>query len=131
MKPNDKIVSFDELKEIVSALRKERYKICLTDGCFDLLGLDHVKRLETAREMADILIVGVYSDSSVKLLKGKCKPIMDENSRAEMLAALNCVDYVVVFSEQSASKLIEEIKPDAYVRYVLVRNTTYKVIDLF
>jgi glycerol-3-phosphate cytidylyltransferase len=91
-------------------------KIVLTNGCFDMIHLGHVKILEMARSLGDILIIGLNSDSSVRRLKGHGHPIMFEMDRAEIISALRYVDYVTIFSETTAENLIRNIKPNVYVK---------------
>lgn len=88
----------------------------LTNGCFDILHIGHVRYLQQARQQGDCLIVGINSDSSVRALKGPERPINSEMDRAELLAALECVDYVTVFSEATADHLIEALEPALYVK---------------
>jgi len=87
-----------------------------TNGCFDLLHLGHVRYLQEARALGDFLIVGLNSDESVRLLKGPGRPLMSENERAEILAALACIDYVTIFGEPTASPLVERVRPAIYVK---------------
>ena len=87
-----------------------------TNGCFDILHVGHLRYLEEASEQGDILFVGVNSDDSVKRLKGPTRPINNENDRAEMLAGLKPVDYVVIFSENTPVELISELKPSIHVK---------------
>lgn len=91
-------------------------KIVFTNGCFDLLHVGHIRYLQEARRQGDVLVVGVNSDASVKILKGPTRPIQNENDRAEILAALGCVDYTVVFTEETPAKLIEAVRPDVLAK---------------
>jgi D-beta-D-heptose 7-phosphate kinase/D-beta-D-heptose 1-phosphate adenosyltransferase len=88
----------------------------LTNGCFDLLHIGHIRYLQQAKELGDALAVGINSDRSVIALKGRNRPLTPENERAEMLAALECVDYVTVFDEETAVALVEELRPAVYVK---------------
>ena len=88
----------------------------VTNGCFDILHVGHVRYLQKTKEFADYLIVMLNSDISVKALKGEGRPINNEQDRAEILSALSCVDYVVLFDEKSPAKLLEDIKPDVYTK---------------
>ena len=99
-KLNDKIVSLKKLKLIVNKLKKENKKIVTTNGVFDLLHVGHVRYLERARKLGDVLIVGVNSDSSVKTNKGDKRPINNEKSRLIVLAGIESVDYVFLFNEK-------------------------------
>jgi D-beta-D-heptose 7-phosphate kinase/D-beta-D-heptose 1-phosphate adenosyltransferase len=96
--------------------RPEGRKVVFTNGCFDILHLGHVRYLKEARALGDYLVVGLNSDQSVKGLKGPTRPVQSEDARAEILAALSCVDAVAIFSEPTAENLIREVKPDIYVK---------------
>lgn len=111
-----KIKNFLELSEIVKGLKKRGKRIVWTNGCFDLLHEGHVKYLAQAKSLGDFLLVGLNSDSSVRLLKGPDRPINSENSRAEILSALACVDYVMIFSEPEVTKYLEAFEPHFYVK---------------
>ena len=103
-----KVISLRGLKEV---LRGGRRKVVFTNGCFDILHAGHVRYLKKARSLGDMLVVGLNSDSSIKKIKGKDRPIVNEKERAEILSALESVDYVVVFKEETPIKLIESIRP--------------------
>ena len=111
-----KIVSKDEIIKIVREGQNQGKTFAATNGCFDILHVGHVRYLQKSKSFADYLIVMLNSDSSVKMLKGDSRPINNENDRAELLTALCCVDYVVLFEEVSPAKLLEEIKPDIYTK---------------
>lgn len=91
-------------------------RLVLTNGCFDLLHVGHVRYLEQARALGDALAVGINSDASVRRLKGRTRPIVREADRAEVVAALQAVDYVVLFGEDSAVELVDAIRPAIYVK---------------
>lgn len=91
-------------------------KVVFTNGCFDLLHVGHVRYLQDAKALGDFLIVGLNSDSSVKKLKGEERPVQTQDDRAEVLAALGCVDFVVIFDEDTPLKLIETVQPDILVK---------------
>lgn len=110
-----KIILRNELGEIVSRLKSEGKKIVFTNGCFDLLHLGHVRYLKDAKKLGDVLIVGLNSDTSVRRLKPQ-RPINDERARAEVLASLEMVDYVMLFSEDTPYEIIKLIKPDVLVK---------------
>ncbi|MGX2972180.1 D-glycero-beta-D-manno-heptose-7-phosphate kinase [Helicobacter sp. T3_23-1059] len=114
-----KIISKDELAMLLPSLREK--KIVFTNGCFDLLHAGHISYLQQARGLGDLLIVGLNSDSSVKRLKGENRPINNQNDRALMLCALECVDFVVIFDEDTPLELIKLIKP-----HTLVKGEDYK-----
>ncbi len=120
-----KIVSKEELTSKLLLERIHSKKIVFTNGCFDLLHLGHVDYLAKARDLADVLVVGVNSDSSVRNLKGADRPIQDEKSRCMILASLVFVDYVVLFDEPTPYNLIKLVQPD-----VLVKGSDYKKEDI-
>lgn len=97
-------------------LRAEGRRIVFTNGCFDILHAGHVRYLNAAKRLGDVLIVGLNSDSSVRMLKGPERPINPQEDRAEVLSALRAVDRVVIFDERTAEALVEEVKPDIYVK---------------
>lgn len=97
-------------------LRAEGRRIVFTNGCFDILHAGHVRYLNAAKRLGDVLIVGLNSDSSVRMLKGSERPINPQEDRAEVLSALRAVDRVVIFDERTAEALVEEVKPDIYVK---------------
>ena len=111
-----KVVSIDELREERERLRAEGKKLVFTNGCFDILHVGHVRYLAQARALGDALVVAINSDRSVRALKGEGRPVMGEAERAEMLAALACVDFVTVFEEDSPRRLIAELLPDVLVK---------------
>ncbi|MBI5603577.1 MAG: D-glycero-beta-D-manno-heptose 1-phosphate adenylyltransferase [Deltaproteobacteria bacterium] len=111
-----KIISPSQLNPIVTELKKKGQKIVFTNGCFDLLHVGHVRYLQEARSSGDCLIIGLNSDRSVRLIKDPHRPLISEDQRAEVLAALECVDFIVLFDEADPSKLIEMIKPAVLVK---------------
>ena len=113
---NKKIVTLKELIPIVQKLKKQNQKIVTTNGVFDILHLGHIKYLEDAKKLGDVLIVGVNTDASVKLNKGNKRPINDEKSRLGVLAGLESVGYVFLFNEKDPKKWLSEIKPDFHVK---------------
>lgn len=112
------IVSSLELKNKIAFLRSKNKNLVIvaTNGCFDILHVGHVRSLQKAKKLGDILVVGVNSDASVKKLKGKGRPINTENARLEVLAALEVVDFVSIFNEETAEKFLEILRPDIYVK---------------
>ncbi len=102
--------------ETCKKIRQSGKKIVFTNGCFDIIHVGHVRYLTTAKSFGDILIVGLNSDESVKILKGENRPINNEKDRAEVLLGLKAVDYVVIFGERTAENLVSEIRPDIYVK---------------
>ncbi len=114
--PAAKVLALDALKAALRPRREAGQKVAMTNGCFDLLHPGHIYSLEQARAQGDLLVVGLNSDRSVRELKGSGHPIVDQQGRAEMLAALSCVDYVVVFDDASVAGLIAEVLPDVLVK---------------
>jgi len=112
----NKIKTRAEIEKIAKELKKQGKKIVTTNGCFDIMHAGHAESFEKAKSFGDVLIVGLNTDSSVKTNKGDLRPIIDEKNRAKMVAALESVDYVVLFDEKEPSKLIEQIKPDFHVK---------------
>ena len=104
------------IADFVDKLHKSGKTVVATNGCFDILHVGHVRYLQKTKTFANYSIVLLNSDKSVRLIKGKDRPINNENDRAEILCALSCVDYVVMFDEQSPAALLEEIKPDVYTK---------------
>lgn len=113
---SSKIFTPEALLAELERQRRAGRRIVMTNGCFDLLHPGHVASLQAARAQGDCLVVGLNSDRSVRALKGPGRPIIDQQGRAEMLAALACVDYVVVFDETSVAGLIERVRPDVLVK---------------
>ncbi|MEA2027831.1 MAG: D-glycero-beta-D-manno-heptose 1-phosphate adenylyltransferase, partial [Campylobacterota bacterium] len=110
------IKSFDEIAKVVERLKSQKKKIVFTNGCFDILHRGHVAYLDTAKSFGDVLILGLNSDSSVKRLKGDSRPINTQEDRAFILAALESVDYVVIFDEDTPYDLISIVQPDILVK---------------
>ena len=106
----------DEIVKIVREGQAEGKTFVVTNGCFDILHVGHVRYLQKTKEFADNLIVMLNSDISVKAIKGPDRPINCEEDRAEILSSLSCVDYVVLFDEKSPAKLLEDIKPNVYTK---------------
>ncbi|MBU1083852.1 MAG: D-glycero-beta-D-manno-heptose 1-phosphate adenylyltransferase [Candidatus Omnitrophota bacterium] len=112
MRRNDKIFSQERLAERIASEKSNGKIAGFTNGCFDILHAGHVRYLRAAKNECDILVVGVNSDISVRSIKGENRPVNTEGDRAEVLAALECVDYVTLFSEDTPQALIEELDPD-------------------
>ena len=114
---SNKIVTKEQLVEQLKALRARGARIVFTNGCFDLMHVGHTRYLQAARALGDLLVVGVNSDDSVRSLeKAPDRPIVHEAQRAEVVAALGCVDFVVVFSEPDPKALITAVQPDVLVK---------------
>ena len=111
-----KIKTINELKNIVEELKKQNKKIVTTNGVFDILHIGHIRYLKEAKKFGDILIVGINSDLSVKNIKEPQRPINNQDDRAEAMAALEVVDFVVIFDEPDPVYLLRVIKPDIHVK---------------
>jgi rfaE bifunctional protein nucleotidyltransferase chain/domain len=118
----NKIYSREKLKEEINRLRKEGKIIVFTNGCFDILHVGHTRYLKEAKKQGDFLILGLNSDESVRSLKGETRPLIPESERADVVAALESVDYVTIFHETTPLELIEYLKPD-----ILVKGGDWKV----
>lgn len=114
--------NFENIEQTLAPLRSSGKKIVFTNGCFDLLHVGHVRYLQEARRLGDILVVGVNSDASVKRLKGPTRPVQIEADRAEILAALGAVDFTVIFTEDTPENLIHKVRPD-----ILVKGGDWKI----
>ncbi len=120
-----KIVKLKNLVQKISTLRESGRTIVFTNGCFDLLHVGHVRYLAAARSEGDVLVVGLNSDESTRSIKQENRPIVSQDQRAEVLAGLECVDYITVFNEPDPLKLIQALKPD-----VLVKGSDWKEEDI-
>ena len=112
----DKVVTLDELLAEMSERRIAGERVAFTNGSFDLFHVGHLRSLEQARALADLLVVGLNSDASVRAYKSPDRPVLPQAERSELLAGLACVDYVVVFDAPTAERLVAEIQPDIYVK---------------
>lgn len=122
---SSKILTISSLAEVVKARQQNGEVVVFTNGVFDLLHIGHARYLDEARALGDALIVAVNADSSVRVNKGDLRPIVPEDDRAELIAALECVDYVILFSSKTPVPLLEQIKPLVYVK-----GGDYKIEDL-
>lgn len=111
-----KIIPRDLLRQKLAEHKRRGERVVFANGCFDTLHVGHIRYLEGARREGDLLIVGVNADSSVCNLKGPGRPILDENARALLVAALRCVDYVVLFAEPNVEALLAELRPDVHAK---------------
>lgn len=116
MSVSGKLKILDEIKVIVDNARKNGKRVVFTNGCFDLLHRGHVHVLREAKACGDLLIAGVNSDKSVKQIKGPTRPVLPESDRSELLAAMEMVDYVVLFDEPDPYRVISAIRPDVLVK---------------
>lgn len=112
----DKIKTMSQLKGIIRGLKKKGERIAFTNGCFDILHRGHVEYLEASKRCANILIVALNSDKSIRKLKGATRPIINEKERTMIVAALESVDYVTIFEEVDPLKVIMELKPDILIK---------------
>jgi D-beta-D-heptose 7-phosphate kinase/D-beta-D-heptose 1-phosphate adenosyltransferase len=120
-----KLVLIDEIKNLSQKLKQDGKLVVFTNGCFDILHSGHTKYLQKAREFGDVLILGLNSDASVKRLKGDSRPINSQSDRADVLSALSCVDYIVIFDEDTPKELIETIVPN-----VLIKGADYTIDNI-
>ena len=112
----NKILSRDDLRERVAQLKGEGKRIVFTNGCFDILHIGHVRYLEEAKGLGDILVLGLNSDASVRSIKGPLRPVVPQDERAYIMASLEVVDYVTIFDEETPLTLIEDVAPDILVK---------------
>ena len=120
-----KIMELAELKEEIERLKEDGELIVFTNGCFDILHVGHIRYLKKAASLGDKLVLAVNSDSSVRELKGNNRPFVPEEERLEMLAALEMIDYLILFSEIDCRSVLEELKPQIYVK-----GGDYRIEDL-
>lgn len=111
-----KVKTLPALKKIVGSLKKKNKRIVFTNGCFDIIHPGHIKILKDSKSKGDILIVGLNSDSSVRRIKGKMRPIMDEKARSKVLEAIELVDFIIIFDEDTPLKVIKALRPDYLVK---------------
>jgi D-glycero-beta-D-manno-heptose 1-phosphate adenylyltransferase len=116
MNSHNKVLNLKSLADTILSYKNSGKKIVFTNGCFDLLHVGHVRYLDQAKTLGDVLIVGINSDASVQRLKGPTRPIQNENDRAEILASLKSVDHTVLFTEDTPYDLITQILPDILVK---------------
>src|SRR5712692_559044 len=111
-----KILSREALRQRLAEHRRQGERIVLTNGCFDILHVGHVRYLEGARREGDVLVVAVNSDASERAIKGDGRPVLPQQARAELVAALGAVNYVVIFDEPNVEALLDELKPDVHAK---------------
>lgn len=116
MNTRAKIGTLPEVSERLESARAAGRKIVLANGCFDVLHVGHVRYLQGARAEGDLLVVGVNSDASAQRLKGPGRPFLDEQARAQLVAALACVDFVVIFSEPTVENLLTQLRPHVHAK---------------
>jgi rfaE bifunctional protein nucleotidyltransferase chain/domain len=120
-----KIKSLGQLVRIRAGLKQRGETVVFTNGCFDIVHVGHLELLEAAKRTGDVLVVALNSDSSVRKLKGRGRPLTPEADRARLLAGFSCVDYVVIFKEQTPRLVIEALKPD-----VLIKGADYRIDEI-
>ena len=113
---NKKIKSNEEMKKIVEGFKRQNKIVVTTNGCYDILHLAHINLLNKLKSLGDVLIILLNSDSSIRSYKGQNRPIIPEQERAEMLAALESVDYVTLFNENKPLKILQELKPNIHTK---------------
>jgi D-beta-D-heptose 7-phosphate kinase/D-beta-D-heptose 1-phosphate adenosyltransferase len=123
------MVSLPQIGHIASTLRKQGKKIITTNGVFDILHLGHVTYLENARRLGDVLIVGLNSDASVRRLKGSNRPLTNQKARASCIAALECVDYVVIFNDDDPIRFLTATKPHIHVKGGDYKGKEHKIVE--
>ena len=129
-----RILEFDDIGGYATLWHDGNSTIVLTNGCFDLIHAGHLRTFREAKQWGDILVVGINSDRSVKALKGNSRPIIPENDRAELLAALTPVDFVTIFTETTAINLLEKVRPHIYLKggdYTLENLPEKPVLERF
>lgn len=125
MSSKNKIVSLSKALEMVSAWKNDGKKVVFSNGCFDILHTGHIDYLEKARQIGDHLVIGINTDQSVSMLKGPSRPIVDEVSRSRVISALEFVDLVVLFDEETPIDLIKALCPD-----ILVKGKDYNISNI-
>jgi rfaE bifunctional protein nucleotidyltransferase chain/domain len=112
----NKVRELSHLQKLTEKARLDGKKVVFANGCFDILHIGHIRYLKEARALGDVLIVGLNSDSSVRRLKGEGRPILDENARATLLSALECVDHIILFEDDTVDRLLVELKPHLHCK---------------
>ncbi len=128
------LIPAERIEDFCAALREAGQKVVFTNGCFDILHAGHVRYLKEARAQGDCLVLGLNTDASVRRLKGPSRPVNNELDRAEVVGALGCVDYVVLFGEQTAEALISKVRPAVYVKggdYTLETLPEAKIVQSY
>lgn len=114
--PESKVKALSQLQELVRRAKSAGRTVVFANGCFDLIHVGHIRYLQSARACGDMLIVGINSDTSVSTLKGAGRPLQSQSERAEILASLECVDYVVVFDSPTVDSFLLELRPDIHAK---------------
>jgi rfaE bifunctional protein nucleotidyltransferase chain/domain len=113
---NDKLKELDQLKSIVSELKRDNKKVIFANGVFDIIHVGHIRYLKEAKSFGDALVVAVNSDVSTKKIKGDSRPYTDEGERVEILSELSCVDYIILFDDPDVKRLLTELQPDVQAK---------------
>jgi rfaE bifunctional protein nucleotidyltransferase chain/domain len=116
MDPRSKIKSIPQLQLLVASAQDAGRKVVFGNGCFDLIHIGHIRYLEGAKALGDLLVVGINSDASVRALKGKGRPLQPQDERAEIIGSLECVDYLVIFDSPAVEGLLLALKPDIHAK---------------
>jgi rfaE bifunctional protein nucleotidyltransferase chain/domain len=111
-----KVLSLPELKDAIERERRQGHTVALANGCFDILHVGHIRYLEASRRQADRLVVAINADETVSMLKGPGRPVLNASDRAELIAALRCVDYVVIFAEPTVADVLTTLRPDVHCK---------------
>jgi len=111
-----KLYSLSQLKKIIQEHKKKGQKVVLANGCFDLIHLGHIRYLKESKKKGDILVVALNSDSSVRVLKGKGRPILNQKERAEIISSFSFIDYITFFKENNVEKVLLALKPDIHAK---------------
>ena len=122
---SNKLKSLDEIVRLREDVRRSKRRLVFTNGCFDILHLGHVRYLNRAKGLGDLLVVAVNSDRSVRGIKGSLRPVVPEMERVEILAALECVDYIFLFDDLTPQRIIEAVVPD-----ILVKGSDWELPDV-
>jgi rfaE bifunctional protein nucleotidyltransferase chain/domain len=114
--PKSKIKNLAELRLLLAEAKAQKRRVVFGNGCFDLIHVGHIRYLEGARALGDLLVVGINSDASVRALKGQGRPLQPQNERAEMIASLECVDYLIIFDSSTVAELLLALRPDTHAK---------------
>jgi len=114
--PKSKIKNLAELRLLLAEAKAQKRRVVFGNGCFDLIHVGHIRYLEGAKALGDLLVVGINSDASVRALKGQGRPLQPQNERAEMIASLECVDYLIIFDSSTVAELLLALRPDTHAK---------------
>jgi D-glycero-beta-D-manno-heptose 1-phosphate adenylyltransferase len=133
-KTNHIVIGRETARRLSQSLHIQGQKLVFTNGCFDILHIGHVKYLEEAKSLGDVLMVGINSDRSASILKGPGRPLINEDERAKIISSLYCVDYAIIFDEDTPIKLISELKPNIHVKggdYKIQNLPEYDIVNSY